>query len=191
MTLAKSVGIAPFWEVPLFRPRSASLHDSPSLSAPSARLKSPRPAKAPPKVVVGRAEFVRLPRWNTGAIRAKVDTGAQTSALHVTDLEPIGERRVRFGIVLHPDESLVPQWVETDIVRRAWVRSSNGKAEKRWFVRTVLELGDVEREIEISLTCRRGMRFRMLLGCEALAPRFLVDPSRRYLATGKRAQRAR
>jgi hypothetical protein len=73
--------------------------------------------------------------------------------------------------------------VEAKIARRSTVRSSSGQLEQRIFVRTTMVLGAVEREIEVSLTGRGSMRYRMLLGRTALKGVFVVDPARRYYET--------
>lgn len=139
-------------------------------------------ARSKDRVLIGAAERVDLPEWGVRRLRAKIDTGARTSALHVNGVEVIGPDRVRFTIVLHRDKHDERVTVEAPIVRRARVRSSSGKSKERIIVATRVVLGGVEREIEISLASRRRMIFRMLLGRSALGDDFLVDPSRRYLA---------
>ena len=138
-------------------------------------------ARSKERVLLGAAERVDLPDWGIARLRAKIDTGARTSALHVHGVEAIGEDRVRFTVVLHRDKHDERVTVEARVVRRARVRSSSGKSRERIIVATKLVLGGVEREIEVSLASRRRMIFRMLLGRSALGDDFLVDPSRRYL----------
>jgi hypothetical protein len=135
------------------------------------------------KVLVGASEYVRLPAWRIGRVRAKVDTGARTSALHVDNIVELPGDRVRFEVVLHRSGADRRVRVEAPITRRSAVKSSSGQAEHRIFVRTRMVLGAVEREIEISLTSRGTMRYRMLLGRSALKGSFVVDPSRRYYET--------
>jgi hypothetical protein len=73
--------------------------------------------------------------------------------------------------------------VEAPIARTARVRSSSGRAEKRFFVETTMHLGGVEKQIEISLASREPMIFRMLLGRTALTHDFVIDPAHRYLTS--------
>lgn len=129
--------------------------------------------------VIGWSEYIELPDWGVSALKAKTDTGARTSALHVENLEELPDGTLRFE-VMHGTRRR-PQ--TTTVVARPskWgrVRSSNGHYTHRYFVRTTLRVGPVEREIEISLVSRERMLFRMLLGRKALERVFLVDPGRR------------
>jgi len=135
------------------------------------------------RVVIGVAERVDLPEWGVRRLRAKIDTGARTSALHVNRIEELDDETVRFTIVLHRNKQDERVTVQAPIVRRARVRSSSGRSQERIFVRTRLTIGGVEKEIEVSLASRRRMIFRMLLGRSALGDDFLVDPSRRYVCS--------
>lgn len=125
-------------------------------------------------------ERIALPEWDITRIRAKIDTGARTSALHVDGVEEIAHGRVRFWIVLDRKRGKRLQ-VEAPIARQSRVRSSTGRSEKRFFVSTIMRLGGVEKTIEISLASREPMIFRMLLGRQALAHDFVIDPAHRYL----------
>lgn len=143
------------------------------------------------RVLIGSMEYVRLPDWRIGRLRAKVDTGARTSALHVEELEELPGDRVRFEVAMHRSDRCRSVQVETPVVRRSAVRSSSGQLEERIFVRTRILLGAVEREIEVSLTSRHSMRFRMLLGRSALKGTFVVDPGRRYIETHEERREVR
>jgi hypothetical protein len=128
-------------------------------------------------LVIGWSEFVDLPDWGIRGLRAKVDTGARTSALHVDRVEERPRGRVRFEVVL--DRSRPGRIrVEARVRRRARVRSSSGHWTTRCFVATRLELGPLVREVEIGLVDREQMIHRMLLGRSALAGCW-VDPARR------------
>lgn len=138
----------------------------------------------PPKIVVGWREWVGLPDFAETRVKAKIDTGARTSALHAFRLKAFerdGERWVRFE--LHPiqrdAETRIP--CEARVVDRRRIRSSNGKTEWRYVVRTVLEMGGARWPIELSLTRRDEMGFRMILGRTALRTRATVDPARSFL----------
>ena len=119
---------------------------------------------------MGWKEYVDLREWGVFGIRAKIDTGAKSSSLHVEEITPLPNRR-------NPDQRIA---VETDVKRIGRVRSSTGHFTRRYFVETVLCLGGVERRIEINLVDRQQMIHRMLIGRTALCNAFLVDVSRAY-----------
>lgn len=142
------------------------------------------------RTIVGWREWVRLPDLvPDDAIKAKIDTGARTSAIHAWDIEHIdrdGEAWVRFSI--HPrqrdDDHVVT--AEARLVEEREVRSSNGDVENRYVVTTTLVLGEEQWPIELTLTKRDQMGFRMLLGRTAMAKRLRVDPGVSYRAGGDR-----
>jgi hypothetical protein len=133
--------------------------------------------------VVGWREWVSLPTVGLDWIKAKIDTGARTSSVHAfdqQDFERNGERWVRFSV--HPwqatDEDAV--WVERPLVEVRTVRSSSGHAEERPLVHLDLSRAGRTVTAEVTLSRRDEMGFRMLVGREALAQGFLVDPARSY-----------
>jgi len=132
-------------------------------------------------LVIGVTEYVDIPAWRILRLRAKIDTGARSSALHVENIRELGADRVRFDVRLSRSESQRRVTVEARIARRGQVRPSSGELTVRIFVAVKVRIGPVEREIELSLVDRGRMIFRMLIGRSALAHAFLVDPSRRYL----------
>jgi hypothetical protein len=136
---------------------------------------------APAPLIIGVTEYVDLPEWRILSLRAKIDTGARSSALHVENIRELGSGRVRFDVRLSRNRSERRVTVEAPIARRGRVRPSSGELEARIFVAVKLRIGPVEREIELSLVDRGRMIFRMLIGRRALANAFLVDPSRRYV----------
>ncbi|MFT5042352.1 MAG: hypothetical protein ACI8TX_003337 [Hyphomicrobiaceae bacterium] len=141
-------------------------------------------------VVIGWTEFIDLPEWGVSRLRAKVDTGARSSAIHVENLEELPRNRVRFDVIVHREKRDRHFHVTARITRKSRVRSSNGKTEARYFVTTTLRLGPVEREVEISLVDRGRMIHRMLLGRTALSGPFLVDVDRSMLLSKpKRAKK--
>lgn len=141
--------------------------------------------------VIGWREAVFFPGLGIGPVRAKVDTGANTSALHVSDVERIGRDRVRFHIALDRHGRRLSEQLEAPIVRVSNIKSSTGHAQERFVVPLVVGIGAHEFEAEVSLVCRRGMICRMLLGRRALAERFVVDSAAMYLQSTKPLRRKR
>jgi hypothetical protein len=134
-------------------------------------------------VIIGFVEHVDLPDWGITRLRAKVDTGARTSALHVSNIREVSGGRVRFDVRLHRQKTDRTVHVETKIRRRGRVKASSGDAQTRIFVTTTLRIGQVEREVEVSLVDRGKMIFRMLIGRSGLGKSILVDPNRRHVVT--------
>ncbi len=144
----------------------------------------------PEPTVLGWREWLALPDLGIARIKAKIDTGARTSALHAFALEigeESGERMARFR--LHPlqgNDELVAECA-APVVDEREVRDSGGHSEMRPVIVTRIAIGSDVRTVEISLTRRDSMGFRMLLGRTAMRPGFVVNPSRSYLL-GKTTQ---
>ena len=132
----------------------------------------------------GWREWADLPEWGIRRVRAKLDTGARTSALDVASVEELADGRVAFDVVPSRRSDRRVR-VVTDVVRRTRVRSSNGAAMSRFVVTTRLRLGPVEREIEVTLVDRGAMLHRLLVGRIGLTG-LVVDPSRRYVLSHRK-----
>ncbi len=142
------------------------------------------------RLVVGWREWLALPELGIPAIKAKIDTGARTSALHTFELhtfEQDGRLRVRFGIHPLQKRTDIEMFCEADVVDRRVVSDSGGHREARVVIVTPVRLGELQWPIEITLTNREDMLFRMLFGRTAMAGRVTVDPARSYLA-GRRLE---
>ena len=140
------------------------------------------------KMVIGWREWLALPDLGIQAIKAKVDTGARTSALHTFGLEPFekdGTLKVKFTVHPLQRRNDIEVCCVADVVDRRRVTSSDGQSEKRYVIQTIVALGEVRWPIELSLTNRKSMRFRMLLGRAAVTGPLLVDPAKSYL-TGRK-----
>lgn len=146
------------------------------------------------KITLGWREWLALPDFGIEYIKAKVDTGARTSALHAFYIEPFTRDDadwIRFGI--HPRQGSSEEVVhcETPVIDRRMVTDSGGHREERFVIETLVQLGDQPIKVEMTLTDRENMRFRMLLGRTAMRGHFIVDPGRSYLARPKPARKSR
>jgi hypothetical protein len=137
----------------------------------------------PHTVRLGWREWVALPDLGIALIRAKVDSGARSSALHVLDEETfVRDSREYVRFILDtglPGEAAIP--AEAPVLDRRHVTDSGGHRTERIFIRTRLLLAGQAWDAEVNLARRRNMLFPMLLGRTALAGRFLVDPASSFL----------
>jgi len=134
-------------------------------------------------IVIGWREWLALPQLGVAAIKAKVDTGARTSSLHVDTLQTTerdGETWLQFQISSTGRKHSPVYECMAPAVARRMVSDSSGHATLRWFIRTTIELAGERFEAEINLTNRRNMLFPMLFGRLALGQRFVVDPAASY-----------
>ncbi len=146
--------------------------------------KTPR-LQTPDLPTIGWREWVGLPAFGIPAIKAKIDTGARTSALHAFDLETVRRRGrlvVRFSVHPLQRESRTVILVEAEVAEYRAVRSSNGVSEDRPVIVTDIEWQGLKWPVELTLTRRDEMGFRLLLGREAIRNRFLVDSGRSFYA---------
>ncbi|MFT6864477.1 MAG: hypothetical protein ACJAVK_003043 [Akkermansiaceae bacterium] len=144
-------------------------------------------------ILVGWREWLALPDLPIPSIKAKIDSGARTSCLHTAEYEIFqkdDQDWVRFTV--HPikrhDE--VESHAEAPVVDYRVVRDSGGHEERRPFIKTTLQVGKEKWEIELSLSNRENMKFRMLLGRTGMSDRILIDCAKSYLA-GKKPKNIR
>lgn len=133
---------------------------------------------------IGWREWVGLPELGVPLIKVKVDTGARSSSLHAFDMERVevdGVPHIRFAVHPHQRKSRPTIPVLAEVVADRVVRNPGGREELRPVVRTDVQLGDRIWKVEINLTRRDTMGFRMLLGRQAVRGSYLVDPGRSYL----------
>jgi hypothetical protein len=135
---------------------------------------------------IGWQEWVSLPALGLSHIKAKVDTGARTSALHAFSLEPFQDgtqEKIRFDI--HPLQNNVTTVVSciADVIDKRFITDSGGHREERYVIKTHIVLAGRSWPIEITLTERDTMLFRMLLGRSAIRKRYIVNPARPFIRT--------
>ena len=134
--------------------------------------------------MIGWREWASLPDFEVKRINAKIDTGAKTSALHAFRIREVmlgGEEHVEF--FLHPVQRRKKPEVfcRAPLAGRRVVRSSNGQEEERYVIETRLCLGGKIWKIDLTLTNRDAMGFRLLVGRDALRRKFVIDPGASYL----------
>ncbi len=129
-----------------------------------------------------------MPDLGIEAIRAKLDTGARTSALHAWDEEVVeagGRTRIRFSAHPFPGNERAVIRCEAPVTDRRWVRNSGGDREQRYVIETTAIVGSWSWPIELTLTSRETMRFPMLLGREAMRRRLVVNPACSFQLGGR------
>lgn len=133
---------------------------------------------------IGWREWVSLPALGIAKIKAKIDTGARTSALHAFSLKMFfegGKQKVSFE--LHPIQrnTTVLLTCTADVIDYRWVTDSGGHREQRYVICTPIRMAGQEWPIEVTLTERDTMLFRLLIGRSAMRGRFIVNPGRSFL----------
>jgi hypothetical protein len=135
--------------------------------------------------IIGFREWVSLPNLGLMAIKAKIDTGAKTSSLHAFDIEIEETRHGKTYVMfkVHPLQNEMGLVVSCRalMVDRRVVTDSGGHREERYVIRTTFTLAGIRKKIELTLSNRESMKYRMLIGREALA-QYYIDPSQSYLA---------
>ena len=136
------------------------------------------------KIILGSEEWCSFPELGIPAIKARVDSGAKTSALHAINIAPFvkeDENWVKFDINPIQNNLKTVIHCQAKLIDKRIVKSSSGFREQRYVIQTPLKIGNDSWEIEMTLTNRDSMGFRMLLGREAMSGRILVDPEQKYL----------
>lgn len=131
-------------------------------------------------ILIGWREWCALPDLNIPAIKAKIDTGARTSALHAFNIRLVGKKHIAFSIYPIQANNEIVVNCKAAVVDQRSITSSNGQKEYRYIIMTSVRFGNHMREIEVSLSDRDPLRFRMLLGREALKNWTFVNPGRSF-----------
>jgi hypothetical protein len=138
-----------------------------------------------PDALIGWREWIGFPDFGTFQVKAKIDTGARTSAIHATNIEAFerdGRQLVRFCLFPHQDDHQTFVECVAPMTEKRVITDSGGHEEERFVITSEILLGETRWTIEMSLTQRDDMGFRMLLGRTAIRGRFLVNPGASYMA---------
>lgn len=175
-----------------FCPLHGSCHCHHTLSpaarpTPSVTIRTSIPGPA----VAGWKEFVALPELGIPRLKAKLDTGARTSALHASRVvvlreDPLGRHEVEIVLAPHRHRPRELVAVRTRLAGEIDVTDSGGHRERRPLVETLVVLGPLRRRIRLSLTDRSGMLFPLILGRKAFEGALLVDVAAKYLLRRRR-----
>lgn len=131
-----------------------------------------------------------LPQLEIGKIKAKIDTGARSSALHafnIRELSVEGKQIIRFQVHPLQRDSKTTITAEAELLEYRRIRNSGGVAQLRPVIKTNIKVGEQIWAIELSLTDRDVMGFRMLLGRQAVRNKFLVDPGRSFIQSRRKS----
>jgi hypothetical protein len=136
-------------------------------------------------LMIGWKEYVDFPDWDIRRVKAKIDTGARTSALDVRGYElrqePDGSMVAELKLALNRKRPAKLRVVEVPVLAMVTVRSSSGLPEERPLIETTLRLGSVFKRVRLTVTDRSRMRFPVILGRKALEQDFVVNVSQKYI----------
>ncbi len=135
--------------------------------------------------ILGWREWVSLPCLGIASIKAKLDTGAKTSALHAWDLslrKVDGQQWISFRVHSMQQDEAASVVCEAPLSDQRWVTNSSGASERRYIISTNLQIGTNCWPIELSLTNRDSMEFPMIIGREAMRDRLIIDPRASFRA---------
>lgn len=136
------------------------------------------------KLIVGSEEWCSITSLNIPSIKVRVDSGAKTSALHAINIVPFqksNENWVKFDVNPLQKNNNISIHCEAKVIDKRIIKSSSGARELRYVIQTEIEFGGMTWDIELTLTNRDSMGYRMLLGREAMAGRLIVDPEQNFL----------
>lgn len=142
--------------------------------------------------IIGWREWLTLPELGINQLKAKIDTGARSSALHAFEVETFehhGIKMVYFKVHPYQRDTLSTIEAKAELIETREIRSSIGHAQLRPVIQTTVELGGRQWPIELTLTNRDVMGFRMLLGRQAVRQRFLVDAGRSFLQSSTQSSK--
>lgn len=131
--------------------------------------------------IIGWREYVSLPDFKLENLKAKIDTGAKTSALHAEDIEYVTLKNKKYVKFSFTDEAGTKKKIKAKFIEERAIKSSTGQTTVRPVVKTKIKMGKCEFEIELTLINRDLMGFKMLIGRDALHHRFLIYPSKSFL----------
>ena len=138
------------------------------------------------KIIIGWQEMISIPNWGISEVRAKIDTGARSSAFDVGFVEEINDNKVRFEVVYKRNSPEHRKIIESEISRHTRIRSSNGQIQHRYLVLVPVTIGPITKSVEFSLVCRKNMICRAIIGRKALEDDFIVDCSNKFLLNPRR-----
>ena len=142
-----------------------------------------------PNKTIGWREFVSFPQLEIERIKAKIDTGARSSALHAFNIEERsqeGKQIITFQVHPRQRDRQTTITAQAELLEYRQIRNSGGKAQLRPVIKTNIQVGTEVWEIELSLTNRDVMGFRMLLGRQGVRNKFLVDPGKSFLLSSRK-----
>ena len=142
--------------------------------------------------IIGWRERVALPELKVEQVKAKIDTGARSSALHAFEIEEFKlnhKSMIRFQIHPRQRDNKYTVRAEAELLEYRKVTSSVGHSQMRPTILTTVQLGQQQWQIELTLTNRDVMGFRMLLGRQAMRDRFLINPGKSFLQSSKHPQK--
>lgn len=124
---------------------------------------------------LGRIDKFDLPELKLKNLKAKIDTGAKTSSLHCISIDPTNDGYVKFIVLDKGNNKFTGRYITKKVHRVGYVRSSNGKEEKRYFIKTPIIIYNKIYSMEVSLSFRGSMKFPLLIGRELIKQDFIVD----------------
>jgi ribosomal protein S6--L-glutamate ligase len=135
------------------------------------------------KIIIGSEEWCGLPQLNIPGVKARIDSGAKTSALHAVNINQFkknGQPWISFDVHPLQKDGKTTIHCEAPLLDKRKVKSSSGSSEVRYVIKTVLSIAGEAWEIEVTLTNRDSMGYRMLLGRQAMSGKILVDPEESF-----------